>query len=61
MKIPTIIIKDNHEYIYVKEYPNFIMYKDMVTGVRECFCMHELGLVKEYIEPTKNFQKIHKR
>lgn len=47
MKIPTIIRKNNHDYIYVKEYPNFILYKDMITGVKECFKRQELGLIKE--------------
>lgn len=47
MKIPKIISKNRHEYIFVKEYPNFIMYKDMLTGVNECFSRHELGLIKK--------------
>ena len=34
MKIPTIIRKNNHDYIYVKEYSNFVLYKDMITGVK---------------------------
>ncbi len=47
MKIPKIISKNNHEYILEKEYPNFIMYRDMLTGVKECFNRHELGLIKK--------------
>lgn len=46
MKIPKIISKNNREYILVKEYPNFIMYKDMITGVKHCLKKQELGLVK---------------
>lgn len=46
MKIPKIISKNNREYILVKEYPNFIMYKDMITGVKHCFKKQDLGLVK---------------
>lgn len=46
MTIPKIISKNNHEYIFEKEYKNFIMYKDMITGVKECFTRQELGLVK---------------
>lgn len=61
MKIPKTIRKNNHEYMFEKEYPNFIMYKDMMTGVKECFSKHELGLLKEEIPKTKNFQKLHKR
>lgn len=61
MTIPKIISKNNHKYIYEKEYPNYIMYKDMITGVKECFSRHELGLVKEMIKPSRDLQKIHKR
>ena len=50
-KIPKIISKKGHEYIFVKEYPNFIMYEDMVTKAKECFNRQELGLVKEIIKP----------
>ena len=46
MKIPKIISKDNHEYIFVKEYKNFIMYEDMLTHCKECFSRQELGLIK---------------
>lgn len=61
MKIPKTINKENHEYIFEKIYTNYIMYKEKITGVRECFCRHELGLVKEKIKPSRNLQKIHKR
>lgn len=53
MKIPKIISKNNREYIFVKEYPNFIMYENMITHVREGFNRQELGLVKEMIAPPK--------
>lgn len=46
MKIPKIISKDNHEYIFIKEYKNFIMYEDMLTHCKECFSRQELGLIK---------------
>jgi hypothetical protein len=46
MKIPKIISKNNHEYILVKEYKNFIMYEDMITHCKECFSRQELGLIK---------------
>lgn len=60
MKIPKIISKNNHEYILVKEYPNYVMYMDMLTHVKECFPRHELGMVKQILEPTKKLRKIHK-
>lgn len=47
MKIPKIITKNGNQYIFVKAYPNFIMYKDMLTGTRECFNRQELGLIKD--------------
>lgn len=53
MKIPKIISKNGHEYIFVKEYPNFILYKDMITGVKETFQRYDLGLVKEIIPRPK--------
>lgn len=53
MKIPKIISKNNHEYIFVKEYPNFIMYEDMITHCKECFKYSDLGLIKEMIKPPK--------
>lgn len=61
MKIPKIISKNNHEYMFEKEYPNYIMYKEKITGIKECFSRHELGLIKEKMKPSKNLQKIHKR
>ena len=51
MKIPKVISKNNHEYILVKEYPNFILYKDLITGVKECFTLYQLGLIRETIKP----------
>lgn len=47
MKIPKVISKNNNQYIFVREYSNFILYKNLLTGVKECFNKHELGLVQE--------------
>lgn len=47
MRIPKVIGKNNRQYIYVQECPNFILYKDMLTGAKECFTYQELGLVKD--------------
>lgn len=57
MKIPKIINKNGHEYIFVKEYPNFILYKDMLTGVKEAFQRYDLGLVKEKVKPGTTLKK----
>ena len=61
MRIPQIISKNNHEYIFVKEYPNFILYQDMITGVKETFQRYDLGLVKEIVKPPRadlNVEKV---
>lgn len=57
MKIPKIISKNGHEYIFVKEYKNFIMYKDMLIGTTECFSRHELGTIKK--QPTIRYANKH--
>lgn len=57
MKIPKIISKDGHEYIFVKEYPNFVLYEDMITGVKEAFQRYDLGLVKEKVKPGTILKK----
>lgn len=57
MKIPKIISKNGHEYIFVKEYPNFVRYKDMLIGTMECFSKHELGLIKK--QPKMSYASKH--
>ncbi len=47
MKIPKIISKNNHEYIFVKQVnDNICLYKDLLYGYHECFFIHELLNVK---------------
>lgn len=46
MKTPNILKKEKRQYVKVKEYPNFVLYIDWITGIRECFSFHELGLIK---------------
>lgn len=48
MRIPKVIDKNNHQYIFVKEYPNFFLYKDMLTGVKECFKLTDIVQIKQY-------------
>lgn len=60
MKIPKIISKNGHEYIFVKEYPNFILYQDMLTGAKETFQRYDLGLVKEMVKPPKSDLRVEK-
>jgi len=42
-----IINKNGHEYIFVKKYPNFILYQNRYTKVKECFSMYDLGLINK--------------
>lgn len=61
MKIPKTIRKNNHKYIFVKIYKNFIMYEDKITHTKECFNRQELGLIKEMIKPPRadlNVEKV---
>ena len=53
MKIPKIISVENRECIFVKEYDNYILYKNMITGCKECFNKQDLNLVKELVKPTQ--------
>lgn len=57
LRIPKIISKNGHEYILVKEYKNFIMYKDMLIGTMECFNRHDLGLIKK--QPKISYASKH--
>lgn len=47
MDIPKIITNRNRKYKLLKEYPNFILYQDMETGIREAFKRSDLGLAEE--------------
>ena len=53
MKIPKVISKNNHEYIFTKQYPNYVLYVDLLTGVKECFSYHELGMIKDVLKGRK--------
>lgn len=56
MKIPKIISKNNHEYIFVKQVnKNVFLYKDLIYGYNECFTKFDLDLVKEKVKPSKSY------
>ena len=57
MKIPKIISINGREYILIKEYERYALYKNMVTEVRECFTYDELGVLKEVVKPSKTARK----
>ena len=47
MKIPKVISKNGHEYIFVKQNNNkTFLYKDLLYGYKETFTDYDLGLVK---------------
>ena len=50
MDIPKTIINRNRRYKFIKEYPNFILYQDVETGVREAFKRSDLGMVEHTIK-----------
>lgn len=47
MKIQKIISKNGNQYIFEKEYKNFILYRNMLTGTRECFNRQDLNLIQK--------------
>ncbi len=54
MKIPKVISKNNHEYIFLKEYPSHVLYQEMIAGYKESFLKQELVAIK----PTKLVKNI---
>ena len=47
MKIPKIISKNGHEYIFIQQNNNrTYLYKDLLYGYKETFTDYDLGLVK---------------
>ena len=52
MRIPKIISKGERVYIIEKEYPNFVLYKDMKTGVKECFKLVDLVHIEQKVKGT---------
>lgn len=58
MKIPKVISKNGHEYIFVKQNNNrTYLYQDLLYGYKETFTDFDLGLVKEIIKPDTNLKK----
>lgn len=41
--IPQKIIKNRREYIFVEEYPNFLLYKNAQTGTKASFKWDEIN------------------
>ena len=55
MKIPKIISKNGHEYIFIKKCNDKVyLYKDMIYGYTTCFDLYDLGLVKSVIVKPKS-------
>lgn len=50
MEIPKIITTNYKQYIFVKEYPNFYLYENMSTHIKEAFREYDLLQIiqKEY-------------
>lgn len=64
MKMPKVISKNNHKYIFVKEYSTHVLYQEMTAGYKESFLKQDLVTIKptklvKNIKPEndKNFQE----
>lgn len=54
MKIPKIINKNNHIYIFIKQCNDkLFLYEEMNLHYKETFSKYDLGLVKETEESVK--------
>lgn len=61
MKIPKIISKNGHEYIFIQQNNNrTYLYKDLLYGYKETFTDFDLGMIKEVIPPPKNDLNVEK-
>ena len=61
MKIPKIISKNGHEYIFVKQNNSkTFLYQDLLYGYKETFTDFDLGMIKEVIPPPKNDLNVEK-
>ena len=50
MRIPKIISKNRHEYIFVKQNNSkTFLYQDLLYGYKETFTDFDLGLIKPVI------------
>lgn len=58
MTIPNTIRVRNRKYIFVKEYENYIRYKEAEVGYMICFDKQDLGLVTEEIKPNAHLSRI---
>lgn len=48
MRIPKVISKNNHEYIFEKQCnENMFLYREMLYGYKECFTKFDLDLIKK--------------
>ena len=52
MKIPKVVIKGKHEYIFEKKYPSHFLYRDKLTGTTTCFKEFDLVRIKQKVKPT---------
>ena len=61
MRIPKIISKNGHEYIFVKQNNSkTFLYQDLLYGYKETFTDFDLGMIKEVIPPPKNDLNVEK-
>lgn len=55
MKIPKIVNKDGHVYVFFKKCNDkLFLYKDAKSGLSTCFDLHDLGLIRPVIVTPKS-------
>lgn len=53
MRIPTIIKKNNHKYMFIKRInKDLFLYRNIEYGYKECFTRFDLGIIKEIMPIT---------
>lgn len=53
MTIPMILKKKEKQYILEKIYKTYALYSNLDNGVKECFSLHELGMIEQRKETRK--------
>lgn len=64
MQIPQTITIDNHSFDFIKKCNNNLyLYQETNLKYKECFTLHQLGLVKETVIPEREYTRniIHEK
>ena len=47
---PQVLTRNNRDFVFVKEYKNFYLYKESNLGYFQCFCKSEF--IDEMVKPS---------